>query len=319
LATSSKGAPFARHGAAVDNAGGDLANLLIAGIPKAGTTSLFWYLAQHPEVCPADEKELRYFKPLLTEGGRLADLSTYRKHFSHCGTQRYRLEATPSYCYGGERVLEAIQKTLPRPRIIISLRDPVKRLWSAYTFQRTKGNLPGIDSFEGYIAACEKQRREGAEIIPDSHFNGLSIGFYDNYLGAWLDRFGDDVRVVFAEHLAEDAGAVVAQIFSWLSIDEVVAQSFDYGARNATAHARNTTLSRTARVVSKKTDGVLRKAPALRRGLRGAYARVNTGSLDERLDPATAAQVAQQYRAANQAVATKLRAAGYEDVPPWLE
>ncbi|MBA2274781.1 MAG: sulfotransferase domain-containing protein [Actinobacteria bacterium] len=301
------------------HSGGDLANLLIAGIPKAGTTSLFWYLAQHPEICPADEKELRYFKPLLTEGGRLADLNTYRKHFSHCRTERYRLEATPSYCYGGERVLDAIQKTLPHVRIVISLRDPVRRLWSAYTFQRTKGNLPGIDSFEDYIAACEKQRRAGADIVPDSHFNGLSIGFYDDYLGRWLDRFGDDVRVVFAEHLAEDPGAVVARICSWLSIDEGVGDSFDYGARNKTSHSRNTTLSRTARVINTRTDGVLRKAPALRRGLRGAYARVNTGPLRESLDPELAGRIEQQYNAANRTVATKLRAKGYENLPSWLE
>lgn len=298
---------------------GDVANLLIAGVPKAGTTSLFWYLAQHPDICPADEKELRYFKPLLTEGGHLADLSTYRKHFTHCDGQRYRLEATPSYCYGGARVLDAIQEILPRPRIVINLRDPVKRLWSAYTFQRSKGNLPGIDSFEDYIAACEKQRLEAADIVPNSHFNGLSIGFYDEYLGEWLDRFGNDVRIVFAEHLAERPGTVVAQICSWLSIDEAIALSFDYGVRNTTVHARNTALSRSARAVSKKTDGLLRQAPALRRRLKGLYARVNTGSLGESLDPETAGRIGRLYSGANRGVASKLRARGYEDLPSWLQ
>ena len=41
-----------------------LPNLVIAGVPKAGTTSLFNYLAQHPDICPSDVKETRYFEPL---------------------------------------------------------------------------------------------------------------------------------------------------------------------------------------------------------------------------------------------------------------
>lgn len=319
LATSNRAHGLATSREEVERSGDDLANLLIAGVPKAGTTSLYWYLAQHPEICPADVKEVRYFKPLLTEGWELSSLDTYRRHFAHCAGERYRLEATPSYCYGGERLLEAIQSILPRPRIIITLRDPLRRLWSAYTFQRTRGNLPGIDSFESYLSACEAQRETGPKIIAGSHFNGLSIGFYDEYLGRWLDRFGDDVEIVFAEHLAEDPGAVIARICSWLSIDEAVAHDFDYGARNKTAHARNTRLSRTAHIISKKTEGLLRQTPALRRGLREAYARINTGSLGESLDPETADRVQRQYIASNRGVATMLRARGYEHLPPWLE
>jgi hypothetical protein len=40
-----------------------LPNLIIAGAQKAGTSSLFWYLAQHPQICASDRKELRYFTP----------------------------------------------------------------------------------------------------------------------------------------------------------------------------------------------------------------------------------------------------------------
>ena len=38
-----------------------VANLVIVGVPKAGTGSLFAYLAQHPDVCGSDEKEIGYF------------------------------------------------------------------------------------------------------------------------------------------------------------------------------------------------------------------------------------------------------------------
>ncbi len=90
--------------------GGALPNLLIAGVPKGGTSSLFRYLAQHPDICPASVKEIAFFNPLRREGGTLPSLDTYRKHFAHCEGEEYAMEATPSYCYGAKRMIEAISR-----------------------------------------------------------------------------------------------------------------------------------------------------------------------------------------------------------------
>jgi hypothetical protein len=122
----------------------ELPNLLILGVPKAGTGSLFSYLRQHPDICPSTEKEVGFFSPLLKPNGVLPNVESYREYFAHCSSERYRLEATPNYCLGHDRVLQAIKRTLRDPRIIITLRDPVDRLWSAYTFQRSLGHLAGI-------------------------------------------------------------------------------------------------------------------------------------------------------------------------------
>ncbi len=138
-----------------------LPNLLIAGVPRGGTSSLFAYLGQHPDVCAATTKEVRFFTPLMDPAGALPSMESYGRYFAHCEGQRYALEATPSYCYGGSRVLSAINETLPDPRIIITLRDPVERLISAYRFQRARDNIPTIRSFEEYVAACQEEHRAG--------------------------------------------------------------------------------------------------------------------------------------------------------------
>ncbi len=71
----------------VTQAGADaerLPNLIIAGVGKAGTTSLFWYLSQHPGICASDVKEIQYFTPLSEGDGVLPPLSEYARHFAAC-------------------------------------------------------------------------------------------------------------------------------------------------------------------------------------------------------------------------------------------
>lgn len=229
------------------------------------------------------------------------------------------MEGTPGYSFGGERMLAAIKAMLGRPRIVISLRDPVERLWSAYTFQRTKANLLGIDSFEQYISACEQQRGRGENIVVGGHFNGVSISMYADYLAGWFTAFGDDVRIVFAEHLFSNPGGVVAELCRFLAIDHRVASSFDYGVRNKTAHARTLALSRKAQTVKKMGDGLLKRAPSLKEGLRKAYQRVNTTpDLGQSLQPATRRRLEDLYRDSTLAVAALLNSRGYDCLPEWL-
>lgn len=39
-------------------------NLIIGGVHKAGTTSLFSYLMDHPKVCGSTKKEIHHYTPL---------------------------------------------------------------------------------------------------------------------------------------------------------------------------------------------------------------------------------------------------------------
>jgi hypothetical protein len=50
-----------------------LPNLVIAGVGAAGTTSLFYYLIQHPDICGSNVKEVRYFTPVKQSTGFYAD------------------------------------------------------------------------------------------------------------------------------------------------------------------------------------------------------------------------------------------------------
>ena len=87
---------------------------VIAGVNKAGTTSLFASLSTHPAVAPASIKETRYFLP-ARYGEPLEPLSVYDEYFAGAAPGAVRLEATPSYLYGGAAVRARHRRPAPGP------------------------------------------------------------------------------------------------------------------------------------------------------------------------------------------------------------
>jgi hypothetical protein len=298
---------------------GRIADLVIAGVPKAATGSLFAYLAQHPDICASDLKETGYFNHYNPQRhtGPVPPIETYARHFAHWSGERYALEATPTYSYGGRPVVRALRAVLGKPKIIISLRDPADRLWSAYTFQRSVGNNVRIGSFEQYVQTLEQRYRDGIAPVPRDGRHGLRIGFYADYLGDWFDEFGDDLRIVFLENLRRDPRAEVAALYGWLGIDADVVTSLDVGPRKVTEHPRSTLLAAAARSVKRRSGRLL--PPAAQRRLQRAYLQLNGGGeLTEQFDPALRRHVEDLYRESNRSTARMLTERGYRDLPEWL-
>jgi hypothetical protein len=297
-----------------------VANLVVVGVPKAGTGSLFAYLAQHPDVCGSDEKEIGYFNHYSPwrRMGPPPPIEEYARHWAHSTGERYAIEATPTYSYGGEPVISAMRTVLGRPKIILILRDPADRLWSAYTFQRSVGNNAGIQSFGEYLDTVEQRFRDDVPMVPKDGVHGLRIGFYADYVGAWLDEFGDDMRVVFTEDMRRDPRGVVENLCVWLGIDTAPVAGLDLGARNITRHPRSPRIAHAARRLKRRTQVLdLLPSTAYPR-LRAAYFRLNSGRLSEQFEPEQRRRVEDIYRESNRATAELLSAHGYEELPAWL-
>lgn len=106
--------------------------ILICGVQKAGTTSLFQYLADHPDICPSSVKETGFFleptypfyKPRAFQYINGFDQINY--YFTSCNHKKIRLEGTPSYLYSS-KAPSYIKESLPDVLSIFMLREPVSR------------------------------------------------------------------------------------------------------------------------------------------------------------------------------------------------
>lgn len=294
-----------------------LPNLLIAGVGKAGTTSLFHYLSQHPQICASAVKEPRYFR--LDDEEELEPIESYARLFAHCGAQRYVMEASPQYFKGGARSVDLIRATLDRPRVILMFRDPVTRMWSEYRFKKSRLTIPAELTFDDYVARCEKVReaREPRTRENEAYY-WLAGGAYVDHVGVWLDGFGDDLAVWFFEHLVRDAPGFVAHACGWLGIDDAPAASFNYSIENKTEEVRSRALQRLA-LSANKEGGALRNRRSLKAPLRRAYYRLNRQPNREQMSPGTRSHLQEMFSASNAALALELERRGRgADLPAWL-
>jgi hypothetical protein len=297
---------------------GSLPNLIIAGVGKAGTTSLFWYLSQHPDICASKVKEIQFFTALTEGDGVLPPLSEYAKHFRPCEGERYRLEASPQYFHGGQTIVNAIRSSLDRPRVIVMFRDPIERLWSTFRFMRSRlADLPEGMTFEAYVAECRKVR-EGRE--PFSAANRLywtiQGGFYAEYMEPWVAGFGGDFRVVFFEDLAASPEHATRDTCAWLGLDEAAATGITYSVENRTIQYRSKLMQKAALAANK--EGRLGGHRRLKEPLRKLYYALNRKPEKERMSAATRRELEDLFAPGNAELAAQLRRLGYENLPAWL-
>ena len=109
---------------------------VIIGAMKCGTTSLYYYLAQHPEICPAIRKETEFFSENQGHGVRVdkyEDLWDFDR-----SVHKYALEASTGYAkYPMEpNVANNILDYGIRPKFIYIIRNPFDRIQSHYNSMR---------------------------------------------------------------------------------------------------------------------------------------------------------------------------------------
>ena len=296
-----------------------LPNLVIAGVTKGGTTSLFRYLAQHPEIHPSDVKELRYFQP-LRYGGELEPLSQYAAHFAGRTGERYAMESTPGYFYGGRALAEGLSETLPDVRVVVSLRDPVERCLSWYNFMRSRARVDKRLGFSEYVDRCLALRASGADgTVENQAYWGIGGGCYDEWLDAWNDVLGDRFTVIFFEDLARDPQHTTAELCRWLGIAPDVTAGFRYDVENKTEQYRSKRLQRAALHVNREAERFFGKHRAVKRRLRRLYYSVNREQSEQRPDDGVLRRLQDFYAPHNMRLADTL-AAGQTNLtlPPWL-
>ena len=260
-----------------------LPNAIIAGVNKAGTTSLFNALAQQAGVHASRVKETHFFDP-VRYGEVLPPLERYEELFPSAPPGSTVLEATPGYFYGGERMASALDAALPGVRIAVVLREPAARAFSWWRFCRSRLMVDPDETFSRYLDRCEEVGLAAEESRDLVALRALSGGRYSAYLPWWQKTFGDRLLVVFYDDLRGDfAGSArrVAEHFG-ATLESEVSAAED----NVTTDVRNSALQRVALSVNEAGERLWRRAPRLKQIGRSAYYLLNARAAQQQLGEA---------------------------------
>lgn len=309
-----------------------LPNLLIGGVPKAGTTSLFTYLADHPAVCGTGRKEVNHFLPTI-HGHPAPALSEYDDYFSHCGeTSSHLLEASPRYLFGGGTLAARIRDAIGNYRAIFLLREPTERFYSFYLHRRRYGDLPISVSFETYVSdaitafdsfADSYEANDASSLYRfDKTDSGLAHGCYANYLAEWMEVLGHRVSVYHFEDLKGDARAFMTTVASDHGIAADFYDDYVFEVQNRTVHYRSQTLYGLMRRSSAFLEGVL-GGPyvTIKKKLQRVHDRVNSAPI-EVSPPAPMSEAARdqlhEFYAPYRRPLAVLLSAREQSLPSWL-
>lgn len=209
-------------------------NLIIAGAPKCGTSSLFFWLGAHPSVCASKVKETYFLADEVIRFNENLNvhkhgLDAYTRFFKHCNGERYRLEATPTYIYG-KTPLTLIPKLPEVPKVIFVLRNPSDRLYSHWRFNRYRMKNTEL-SFEEYLDIRN---------LPSNWQNYLNHTNYVDYLKPWVNALGHKNILVYQfEKMVQNHRDFMKELSDDLQIDSSFYQDYGFFHRNQTVAIGN--------------------------------------------------------------------------------
>lgn len=214
-----------------------LPTFIVVGAPRSGTTSLYQYCLQHPDIYMSSIKEVNYFSSNnynLTEEG-------YRQIFEPGRNYEAAGEVSPSYLRQ-ENGPERIAALMPDCKIIIILRDPVARFLSDYKYSRRFGYHSS--PLKSYLSSnnCKEVENE----LPE-HFQVSTMrkkGFYATQVERYIDAMGlQNVLVLLFDDLVAEATALMSKVYGFLEVDDKFVP--DVGVRhNPSREARWSALAR---------------------------------------------------------------------------
>jgi len=228
-----------------------LPNFFLVGAPKAGTTSLYHYLDQHPQIYMSPIKEPNFFAAEIRQenceaalrrsiardarglreyldgrmcekrfGGIVANWEDYLRLFANANNQTALGEASVCNLWS-PTASERIAGRIPDAKILVMLRDPVARAYSQYLHGVGNGAIRW--SFREHIER-NLRHRSGQFCV---HYPFLEFGLYSQQLNRYLERFGENVWIGFHEEFNNRPLNVCQDIFRFLGVSHEFSPDMD--------------------------------------------------------------------------------------------
>lgn len=271
-------------------------NFLILGAPKCGTSSLFGWLAGHPDIHGSTRKEtfalMDADHPLLGHPNVHSDGDdAFAPYYDDAAAAApVRMEATTHTLF--QRGAPDTVAGWADSRVAVVLREPASRVFSSFAY--TRNNLGRVKAGFGFADYLELVER-GVPLFPDAVTHPASAyvlerdpGYsrYARWLEPWIARLGQGrVYPVIFEEMRRDPQATVQGLLDWLGLPPAPDGAIDPGARNQTVAVRATRVQGLAR----RLNAALPMPRGLKAGLKTAYMAVQRKAPDPLSDRDVAA------------------------------
>lgn len=193
-------------------------DFFIIGAQKCGTTSLFHYIKDHPVVCVSDPKEVVYFS---RDDTYKKGIEYFEEFFQKCngdeilGTADVRLLTS-------NKAPERLYEYNAEAKLIVCLRDPVERAFSAYLMALRNGwETPDISFEEAMNREKAKAQEEEEKSSKEAfHVRYIKNGMYYKHIKNWLKYFNaDQIIFVTADELKTNTNQVLTQVCQFIGVN----------------------------------------------------------------------------------------------------
>ena len=194
-------------------------DFFIVGAPKAGTTSLYHYLNEHPKISMSSVKEPNYFsheelenQKLYYKSNKINSLDNYHNLFLTREANLIYGEASVSYLFY-KNVPEKIKTYNKNAKIIILLRNPIERAFSHYLMDARLGLIS--ESFESVVDSFETTDKN--KLFYQQY---IELGKYYNQISNYKRLFNDkNILIIDYEDFKNKTSLYVSNVFDFLQID----------------------------------------------------------------------------------------------------
>lgn len=210
-------------------------DFIIIGAQKCGTTSLYNYLIQHPQIVSAATKEVHFFD-LNFEKGRAWYLAQFPE-LEQNQDKTITGEASPYYIFH-PLVPQRIYQMLPQVKLIVLLRDPVARAISHY-YHEVRLGYETLSLEDAIAREPIRLQGEAEKMLADQiqysfnhqHYSYLARGTYVEQLKAWMSFFPKKQFLILkSEELDSQPSTILRQVLDFLELPDY--QLSEYGRYN---------------------------------------------------------------------------------------
>ncbi|MDE5069556.1 MAG: sulfotransferase, partial [Trichodesmium sp. St4_bin8_1] len=209
-------------------------NFLVIGVKKGGTTSIYHYLIQHPQILPGIKKEIDFWSFYFHRG-----LDWYRAHFpSIPESEKYLTgEASPSY-FDAPDVPARLFHFFPRIKLIVLLRNPVDRTISNY-YHEVRSQAESMSIEEVINSRLEKLNKISSSFVTEKDYwnyqgDYIASSIYLDWLKKWLNIFPrEQLLILPSEKFYSQPKTIMKQVFNFLGLSDYQIQNYpklNYGS-----------------------------------------------------------------------------------------